>query len=479
MITMAEAHKATNGTWLVQSLPMDTPLQGGSVDTRNLAGADIFLALKGEQADGHDYLHLLAGTGVRLAIVSRELEIPGFTGNILRVENTLLALAAMGAAAVAKHKPKVVAITGSYGKTTAKEVMAHILEGQRRVLKTPGSYNNEIGLPLSLLALDGTQDTAVLEFSARNPGDIEYLCRIAPPDVAVLLAVGRAHIGVFGSQEAIYLTKGEIFSRLKPGGLAVVGAEDPRLRQLAAGHRVVSFGRGVGDYRAENVTEDDQGRQKFEAVQGQIRLGMKSGIPGAHGLYPLLAAWAVARELGVPDSDVVARGEFHPAQKGRAMPLTAPGGANLLDDSYNASPETVLNLIRTLSTLSGQQRVLVLGHLSELEDGLVESAAAIAQAISPPLDALWICAPQQPEFSELLSAKVRGVPVRSFSGHGELIGALRQADQPGMVFGIKGARSAHMERVVEGMMGRQIECNLPSCGMIKHCTDCGNLTDQG
>ena len=479
MITLAEAQAATQGEWLASPLTPDTTLLGGTVDTRKLAGADVFIALKGERTDGHEFLSSLAGSDIKLALVSRDVEVPGFGGNILRVEDTLVALGQLGAAAVEKHRPKVVAITGSYGKTTAKEVIAHILDTHRKVLKTPGSFNNEIGLPLSLLRLDGSQDTAVLEFSARNPGDIAYLSRIAPPDVAILLAVGRAHIGVFGSQEAIYKTKGEIFQYLRPDGLAIVGAEDPRLAQLAAGHPTVSFGRGCGDYRAENVTENELGCQGFEAVHEGQRINLQSGIPGPHGLYPLLAAWAVAQALGVPDSEVVARAGFHPGQKGRAMPLKGPGGSYILDDTYNASPETVSNLARTLASLPGERRILVLGHLSELEDGLEASSAAIAESIGSTVDELWVCAPQQPAFADQLAQQMNGVSVRAFSGHGEVITALQGVERSGVVIGLKGARSAHMERVVEGVMDRKMDCHLPACGLIIHCTDCGKLTGQG
>ncbi len=476
MITMAEAARATGGAWLAQPLDLHTPLRAGGSDTRAMDGKEIFFALPGERADGHDFLPRLAATGARLAVVSREASPPGFTGNVLRVTDGLAALGRMAAFLVEKHRPRVVAVTGSYGKTTAKEVIAHVLAGSRTVLKTPGSHNNELGLPLALLELDGSQDTAVLEFSARKEGDIAYLGAIAPPDVAVLLAVGRAHIGVFGSQEAIYRAKGEIFAHLRPGGLAVVGAEDPRLRECAGEHRSVTFGREQGDFRAEGVSADAQGRQRFTGVHGDTRLPLRSAMPGAHGLYPLLAAWAVARELGVPDGEVAARGEFDPAQKGRSLLLDAPGGARLLDDTYNASPETVINLIATLASVEGGEKILVLGHLSELEEGLAESARAIGGALGGAVARCFVHAPASPGLAERLEGLARGCEVRGFASQQALIAALREADRPGTVIGVKGARTAHMERIVQGVLGAEIACELETCGLLMSCTDCGELT---
>lgn len=476
MITMAEAAQATGGEWLSQPHPMEMPVYRGAFDTRNLHGAEIFFALPGEGADGHQFLAKLKGGPVKLALVSREEIPPGISANLLRVPDVLAALGQLGACFLRKYRPKVVAITGSYGKTTAKEVIAHVLARGRRVLKTPGSHNNEIGLPLALLELDGSQDTAVLEYSARKEGDIEYLGAIAPPDIAVLLAVGRAHVGVFGSQEAIYRAKGEIFNHLNPEGLALVGAEDPRLAQSAAGHRTLTFGRDTGDFHARDISTDAKGRQQFTGLHGQAALALRSGIPGPHGLYPLLAAWAVARELGLSDEQVAARPAFDPGQKGRAVLLQAPGGADVLDDSYNASPETVLNLIATLGSMAGNERILVLGSLSELEEGLGPTVEIIGRALAPPLDQCLVYAPATPGFAEDLAGLAAGCPVREFGTLDELIAALRKLDAPGRVIGIKGARAAHMERAVRGLLGAGITCRLETCGLLMSCTDCDEMT---
>lgn len=475
MISLGEAQAATGGRWLRCPYPLDSPLRAGAFDTRALGDAEIFFALAGERGDGHQYLPKLAGTAVQLAVVSQDVEIAGFSGAILRVADTRAALGRMGRFLVDKYRPLVVAITGSYGKTTAKEIVAHVLEGGKRLLKTPGSFNNEIGVPLALLRLDGSQQAAVLEFAARQPGDIHALGMIAPPDAAVLLNVGRAHIGVFGSREYIYGAKAEIFDHLRPGGLAIVGAEDPRLRELAAGRRTVTIGAG-GDYRAEEISFDALGRERFTAVHEGTRLALQAGVPGPHGHVPVLAAWAVAREAGLSDAAVAGRSAYQPDAKGRAVLISAPGGATVIDDTYNASPETVVNLIRTLAPLPAAQKVLVLGHLSELEEGLVDSLSVIAPHLRPPLTELWVHDPARRESAGQFRAAAQGIAVREIPDLPDLISALRERDRPGVAIGIKGSRSAHMERAVQGLLGVDVTCRLPSCGLLMHCTDCEALT---
>lgn len=495
MISLGEAKQATGGNWLAEPLPPETPLLGGTQDTRLTAGNEIFFALKGETADGHDYLPALAGSGVKCAVVEKKIEIKGFTGNILLVEDVLLALGQMARFLVEKHRPKIIAITGSYGKTTTKEVVSHVLEEKICILKTPGSYNNEIGLPLSLLNLDGSQKAAVLEYSARKPGDIHYLCQIAPPDIAVVLAVGHAHIGVFGSQEAIYQTKTEIFSDLRPGGLALVNGEDPHLLELtaekvpqrpvepSAGARIQSFGGDKApkntNFRAEAISFTPKGQQKFTGIAGPESLAFTSGIPGPHGLYPILVAWAIGRELGLTNKEIQARAGAHPGQKGRAVLLDTPKGATLLDDTYNASPETIVNLIETLARMEAKERVLVLGPLAELETGLAQTATMVGPHLAPPLTRVILLERHQGFFEALAPHVSPELKIESLEGLKELIAVLQDLDAPGTVVGIKGARSAHMERAVEGMMNREVECLKSPCGLLAHCTACPRLTQKG
>lgn len=503
MITFEEARQSTNGAWITPPTQNGPPLRGGAFDTRSMADAEIFFALKGEAGDGHDHLAQLAGSPIRLAVVSQTVTIPGYAGAMLRVDDTLAAMADMARFMVKKTHPTVVAITGSYGKTTAKEIIAHVLEGEKRVLKSPGTLNNEIGIPITLLRLDGSQDIAVLEFSARKEGDIDYLARIAPPHIAILLSVGHAHIGVFGSQEAIYRTKGEIFTHLRPGGLALAGAHDPRLKTLALGHRVLTFGQNStvagADYQAEDLRFDEEGCQQFTGVHGNDRLELKAGMPGPHGLEPVLAAWAVARELGVGDDVVRQKAGHHPGQKGRGVLMKSNGGATLIDDCYNASPETVVNLAQTLLSRPEAKRLMVLGPLAELESGLAETAGIIARHLDSKIEALWLYQPADDGLYAALKQSLgdkhntqgdQGSPetkdntgngggapkIRLFRQMEDLINELRKADSPGRVIGIKGARFAHMERFIQALKGVEVRCDIQPCSLFKYCTDCDKLS---
>jgi len=376
---------------------------------------------------------------------------------------------------VDRFRPKVVAVTGSYGKTTTKEAIAQVLAGSRRVLHSPGTLNNEIGIPITLLNLDGSQDTCVLEYSARKAGDIAYLGAIAPPDIAVITAIGHAHVGVFGSLDTIYSTKTEFFRDLRPGGIALVNGEDRRLVDLARPYRHLTFGR-TGDFRAEQISTDSLGHQSFTGVHGSTRLAFRSEIPGAHGLYPILAAWAVARELGVSDAEVVARAGRHSGLKGRAALLHGHGGALIVDDTYNASPETVRGLIDTLGTVEAKERILVLGRLAELEEGLAETATIIGEKLGPPLTDVYVHAPGQPELFRSLSRFARGIRMHEAVDRTRLIGDLKERDRPGTVMAFKAGRSSHLERVVQGVLGARIDCTLSPCGLLKHCTDCEAMT---
>jgi UDP-N-acetylmuramoyl-tripeptide--D-alanyl-D-alanine ligase len=292
----------------------------------------------------------------------------------------------------------------------------------------------------------------------------------------VLLNVGQAHIGVFGSQQAIFQAKGEIFNHLRPKGLALVGAAEPRLAQMATGRRVLTFGRESGDFHAERITLDAEGRQRFDGIHQGVRLALHSGLPGPRGCEPVLAAWAVARELGVPDAVVAERAGQPPRQKGRLRLFEAPGGAALIDDAYNASPETVVNLIETLNDRPERVKVVVLGPLAELEEGLAETAARIAASLGPPLSRCIVYDPVSSQLFDGLERAGTRVALEMAGSQAELFAALKALDAPDTVVGIKGSRSAHMERAVQAMLGTQVACRLHPCALLRYCTDCDDLT---
>lgn len=478
MIRPQQAAQFSGGRWIVPPQDPQEELRGASCDTRTLGAAQIFFALCSDSGDGHDHLQALPSSSVRLAVLARPQPIKGFTGAVLQVADPLRALADMAAGLVCFHRPYVVAITGSYGKTTTKELVAHALSGSLRVLRSPGSYNNEIGVPLTLLHLDGTQDIVVLEYSARHPGDIAYLSRIAPPQVGVLTGVGHAHIGVFGSLEAIYRTKGEIFSRLPADGLALVPAEDAHLQQLALGHRVCTVGREKGELRAESLRIDREGRQHFLAVWKELRVAMHAALPGPGGFFSALVAWRVALELGLDPEAVAQRIGEAPTAPGRVQLLHGQGGAMLVDDTYNASPETVLHLIELLRARAESHKVLVLGTLSELEEGLGHSAAQIAEHLQPPLVRCLVHDPLESGLARALEARApSSIRLEILPEHDALHARLHALDTPDTVIGFKGGRAAHMERFVLRRQGRQVGCQRQPCPLLLRCADCTWLAE--
>ena len=476
-MTPAQAKTFSCGHWQQPPSQPHQALDGAAHDTRKLNKAQMFFALRGVGGDGHDYLPQLIGSSVKLIIADRPVHLPTFKGAILQTKDVQTALADMARGLIKLHRPQVVAITGSHGKTTAKEVIAHVLAAGLKLLKTPGSLNNEIGVPLSLLALNGSHDAVVLEFSARKKGDIAFLCSIAPPKVGVLLNVGHAHLGVFGSQEAIYQTKTELFQHLQPAGTALWGSHDPRLGKLARSlcppdSCIQSFGLEQGDFSITNLQYNHQGCQQFTAVHQQSKLSLQSGILGPFGALPLLAAWGVCRALNLPDHCVQQADGWAPQQPGRLQLAKSTKHAMLIDDTYNASPETIAALAQTLKLRPEPRKILVLGPLSELEEDLKESVELIAKQLPGTVTGCLVYEPQETGFAASLKAAAPQTQVASIASQDELIQTLHNLDAPDCVIGFKGARSSHMERFVLAMQGVKVGCQRMPCSWLRRCVDC-------
>ena len=469
-LTLELVRKACpSGDWLHQPLPWQTPLRGASLDTRALGSAAMFFALRGEQHDGHDHLADLGRRGqVQLAVVERERVERGvawgaFRGAVLGVDSVEQTLLRLGQAALAERRRQggltVVAITGSHGKTTTKEWVAHVLAGARRVSKAPHSYNNELGVPLTLLAVRTEDEVLVLEFAARHAGDIRLLTELVAPDIGVLLNVGSAHLGEFGSRDAIYDVKGELFRYLPTASLAITSAEDVRLLAMARAHgRHLSFGRLQGDYRATAITYNAAGQQRFigEAPAqdvsteqtGPRRLALQTSIQGTHGHVPILVAWIVAEALGVPAEVVQQRVTEELPLAGRGRTYRSAAGAWIIDDTYNASPETVIHRIESMAVhREPRRRVLVLGSLAELGSHLEAGLRSIlAVAIEAGMDRVVLFGDQYRGLSLPLLASSFEVSRVASSAEDALRTIIAAEDRPGVLLGLKGSRVAAMER---------------------------------
>ncbi|HTS98440.1 MAG TPA: UDP-N-acetylmuramoyl-tripeptide--D-alanyl-D-alanine ligase [Streptosporangiaceae bacterium] len=339
------------------------------IDSREAGPGSLFAALPGTRADGHDYAAGALAAGATAVLATRPvggpaLIVPGVPG----------ALAAL-ARAVVDRLPglTIVAITGSAGKTTAKDLAAQLIESLGPTVSPQNSYNNEIGHPLTVLRVTGETSYLVAEMSARGPGHIAALCRISPPRLGAVLCVGHAHAGVFGSIDEVALAKGELPAALPARGVAVLNADDPRVLAMAGrtAARVVTFGRSPGaDVRAAGVVLDEAGRPCFtlatEAGSAPVRLRLH----GEHNVSNALAAAALAGQLGMDLAAVAAGLSAATARSRWRMEVTRrPDGVTIVNDAYNANPEALAAALSAVAAMArgGRGRALaVLGYMTEL-----------------------------------------------------------------------------------------------------------------
>lgn len=338
------------------------------------AAGPLFIALQGPTFDGHDFLPQVIAGGAAGVMVSRRPVDAGGAAVIL-VEDTLRALQALGRSVRARSGARVVAITGSAGKTTTKEATAALLAPTFRVQRTAGNFNNHIGLPLSLLDLRHGPDIAVLELGMNHAGEISTLVRLASPDVRVWTNVGNAHIGFFGSVEAIAEAKAEILEDATATTLVVANADDPLvMRHVAAFKgRVLTFGSTAwADVQSRRV--DDHG---FDGTTSEVStpwgpLSLRLALPGRANLLNVLAAATVALDAGVPVAAVEREAARLAPVDRRGVTVRLPNGVRLIDDSYNASPAAVRATVQALAvTPCDGRRIAVLGEMRELGDDAV------------------------------------------------------------------------------------------------------------
>jgi UDP-N-acetylmuramoyl-tripeptide--D-alanyl-D-alanine ligase len=418
---------------------------GVSTDSRDIDPGDLFVALKGESFDGHDYVPQAIGRGAAAALVARrvgsEREIPQVV-----VKDPKAALGRLAAAWRERFALPVLALTGSNGKTTVKEMLASILAvhcgGRGDVLATEGNLNNDIGLPLMLLRLRDHHRFAVLEMGMNHRGEIDYLSRIASPTAALVNNAQRAHIGLLGSLEAVAQAKGEIYAGLRPGGVALVNEDDAFAgywKGLVAGRGIVTFG------LAE--TADVHGRVE----QGQLRLvtpldafAVTLQVPGEHNARNAIAACAAAFALEIPPRDIQAGLAGFAGTKGRLQARRAAGGATLVDDTYNANPDSMKAAIRVLAAAPGR-RILVMGDMGELGEAAASLHAEVgAFAKGLGIERLLALGPHS-----VHAAEAFGDGAAHFPAVEALVSEARVESRPNATLLVKGSRFMRMERVVE------------------------------
>ena len=419
-----------------------------TTDSRTLTGGELFVALQGEHFDGHDFLGQAAAGGAVAALVSRAGELPL---SHLRVADTQRALGRLGAYNRALFTGPLVAITGSSGKTTAKNMVRAVLARRGRTLATQGNLNNEIGVPLTLLALEPGVEYAVVEMGAGRAGDIAWLCELGRPTVALLLNAMPAHLEGFGSVEAVAAAKGEIFDGLGRGDYAVINADQPwaqawRARATAA--TVLDFGLVTpAAITARDVRPEGASGIRFTAITPRGELAVKLSLPGVHNVANALAAIAVGLACGLELVEIGAGLESVQATAGRLATAVAPRGATVIDDCYNANPGSVRAAIDMLAGCAGR-RTLVLGAMRELGPTSAVLHREVGEhARTAGLERLWGVGP---ELRDAVAAF--GAGGRWFDDCAAAISALDGEFGVGDTVLVKGSRSTRMERVLHALL---------------------------
>jgi UDP-N-acetylmuramoyl-tripeptide--D-alanyl-D-alanine ligase len=367
-MTLGEIADITDGT-LVNASPSLTVTGGVEYDSRKISAGGLFVAFEGEKVDGHGFAAGAIAAGAAAVLSTRDTGSPGVV-----VTEPLAALAALARAVVARLPDlTIVGLTGSSGKTTTKDYIGQLLERIGPTIAPAGSLNNELGFPYTVLQASPSTRFLVLEMGARGVGHIRYLCGIARPQVGLVLNVGAAHIGEFGSVEGTALAKGELVEALEPSGVAVLNADDPLVAGMAGrtSARVLLTGESAdAEVRATDVTLDALGRAsyrlRFASQIGNVRLG----VSGRHQVANTLAAAGVALSAGMQfEALVAALGEVGIVSGRRMDVFERPDGVTVIDDSYNANPSSTAAALRALAAMTaGKRRVAVLGYMAELGD---------------------------------------------------------------------------------------------------------------
>lgn len=434
------AARVTGGRWIGNQ---PGPLGAFSFDSRNLEAGEVFVAVRARR-DGHDYLGSSAVAGAQAALVSRAVRdgLPQ-----LLVDDTVVALGRLAHERRMKFAGQVVAITGSNGKTTVRAMLEGILRtwaGDQAVLASKDSWNNHLGLPATLLRLVSGIKHVVLEAGMNNPGELTALGKIALPDICVLTNAGRAHGGNFSGPEEIARAKGELLKQTRASGVCVLNRDDPNYamwKAMAGPRRIVSF--SVAHDKGADFSKAPQ--SKFAIVGDGVQIRVALRVPGRHNEANALAAAAAARLLGADAGAIAAGLENFTGARGRLSVGKLSGGGTIIDDTYNANPESVLCAIEVLAQRPEKHKTLVLGDMLELggETGPLYAEMS-SQARQKGIGTVFT-------FGEMSA----GSGDRHFATKAELAEAVREHAGRNCVVLVKGSRAMRMEEIVKSAGGER------------------------
>ena len=442
----------TDGRWVAT---------GVSIDTRTLEPGDLFVALTGESRDGHEFVADALKKGAAAALVSRQPPNVAADAPLLTVSDTQAGLEGLGHAARERSKARIVAVTGSAGKTTTKEMLRLILARSGSVHASAASYNNHWGVPLSLARMPLDTAYGVFEIGMNHAGEIRSLVKFVRPHVAVITTIAPAHLEHFGRIEAIADAKSEIFEGIEAGGTAILPAENPQFDRLLWHAKenkisnILTFGRSPeADARLLSSNTEADG-QKVLATIGKMRLAFAVNAAGGHIAMNAIAALLAARELGAD----VARGADELANfaalKGRGARFAA-GGVEVIDESYNANPASMAAAIELLAKATpqrGGRRIAALGDMRELGNDSPALHKALARNLAAArADLVYLCGPNMKALWDALPAKTRGHYAETSS---ELAPEMMRALKTGDVVLVKGSFGSRMSVVIEALRARE------------------------
>ena len=439
-ITLGDLVNGLGGTYLGPYPLLDSPYKGVSIDSRLECRGRVFVALRGDRFDGHAFAVEAWRKGSPLAVVEKEMALP-----CLVVPHTLEALQKLASLLLDAWGPKVVAITGSSGKTTTKELIAHLLGGMYRVYKTIKNYNNLVGLPYTVANMPEETQVLVLEMGTNSPGEIYQLSSLVKPHVGVLTNVGRAHLGPLGGVEGVKKAKGELLKGLREDGLLVYNADDPLSRELAHGFpHTFSFGLEGGDVRGGDMRVLQRGERwytSFSITGPWGKLDALLPLLGTHHVLNALAAVAVALQLGVRPQDMPHLFSCFQGVQGR-MEIKRWRGVLILDDTYNANPDSTWWALKTLVSLPAKRRLVLMGSMLELgRESVYWHRWVGEQARLLGVDWLGTLGDEAREIGG----------VCHFADHREAARTLSSILREGDALLVKGSRGLQMERVLEAL----------------------------
>lgn len=448
-MTITEIAAAVEGQWLnpCEGAPAVTEICS---DSRKLTPGCLFLPWVGERFDGHTFIDSALEGGAAGCLCAKVPAVLRSDKFYIQVDDTRLALRRLASAYRDRFDIPFVQITGSVGKTTTKEMIASVLGARFRVLKTQGNFNNDIGAPLTLLGLTGEHQAAVIETGMNHFGEIEYLGAMVRPDIAVISNVGDAHIEYLGSREGILKAKCEILEHLKGGGLAVLNGDDALLNTVKEGNfRIVRCGQsGHCGARIEELQDHGVEGITCTVVTQKDRYALSIPAPGAHMAYAAAIAVAAGEELGLTNEEIVRGVAFYEPTGSRMRVVRLPEARMILDDCYNANPQSVTAALEVLAKTECEKKVAVLGDMGELGD-LTEQAHYNMGALAAMLgiDLVVAIGPKAEKIAD--GAAQSGGEVLHFMTKEEALKTLREELEANTAMLVKASHAMAFEQIVE------------------------------